>query len=620
VSTIYSVGDCIKNVCRVESILEGGMGVVYICRILELDELPEQVRLKSSTTNKSVPELEMSKPKGGRYQVFKTFHRELLWHPSVADNFRREGLIWVTLLPHPNIVKALTIDLIGAHLHLMLEYVDGGSLRDRLSGRPLPLEESLSIALQFCIGMEFLFQSGPIIHLDIKPENILLTKMGKVKIADFGLAKALQSRNMTEFDVEHARASADETVAERHGIIAGTVPYMSPEQFSGGDLDVRSDIYGFGVVLYEMLTGRRPFHALAFADYERLHAEAKPVPPKEAAAVPDFISDIILTCLEKQPRQRFQTFTKLREAIESYCRGNGLASLVVEAPSLAAVEQSMTANDWNNRGYALAKLEDYEQSYECYRKSLNLEPDAMGANVNMGTGLMRLGRSEEALQYYEREVQLYPDFAIAYEPLANQYMEMGRGEDALIAMRKSAELDPQGIARWRALGLICLKLNREEEVHQIWEHIKSLLLTVPNYRNAMSVNNEVIILMNAGATDLALKMHRFGVDHYPESALIWYNFGITLHRLKMDDDALICYSRALELDDSLSFATLNRAMLFVKKGDIENALSDLEATIVADQDSVAGQLAASLLELAQLGGIEGLSVLSEIQASLKYIM
>jgi serine/threonine protein kinase len=612
-STIYGVGDCVKDVFRVETILEGGMGVVYICRVLEAAELRPQVQFKSRKQEESPASQSERNP----YIAFKTFHRELIWHPSVEEGFRRECLTWITLLPHPNIVKAKTTDLIGAYLHLWLEFIDGGSLRERISGRTLSLEEALSIALQFCVGMEFLYESGPIIHLDIKPENILLTKAGVVKITDFGLAKALVKQSEPGEPADH---EAEDDGKSGGPVVAGTVPYMSPEQFAAGELDVRSDIYGFGVVFYEMMTGRRPFEASEFEDYKRLHQGTPPAPAKTIRAVPERIDGAILKCLEKRPEKRWQTFTELRLELETFCRENGMDQLITAAPSLASLEQSMNASDWNGRGYALAKLDRFEESLLCYRKSLEMDPEGVGANINMGTGLKRIGRKEEALAYFEREVELHPDVAIAYEPLANHYMEMGRGEDALAAMRKSAELDREAIARWRTLGFMCLKLKRGEESRKVWEHIKELLLTVPRYRNPMSVNNEVIIRMNMGATEQALDMHEFGVEHYPESALIWYNFGITLHQLGYVEQAIGCYSRALDLDNSLTFASLNRALLLLGMGHWESAKQDLESTVASDPESVAAGFAKTLLDTASQVGIEALGMLSSLGASLKYIM
>jgi serine/threonine protein kinase/Flp pilus assembly protein TadD len=605
-STIYGVGDSIKGVFRVQQILEGGMGVVYICHLLPEAELGAQVRIEPRKPEQP----SLAEDNSRRYMAIKTFHRELLWHPEVADGFQRECLTWITLLPHPNIVKAKTVDLIGAYLHLWLEYIDGGSLREQISRGPLALETAISIALQFCAGMEFLFQSGPIIHRDIKPENTLLTKSGTVKITDFGLAAALAQKHERETKPEEFPGA----------VIAGTVPYMSPEQFSASEVDVRSDIYGFGVMFYEMMTGRRPFQASEFEEYRRLHEKEIPVPPKHLVGTPDGIDRVILKCLEKRPENRSQTFTEVRLALEEFCKENGMTRLIVAPPSWAHLEANMDAEDWTGRGYALAKLDRFEESTQCYRKALELDPEGIGRNINMGTGLTRVGKKEEALAYFEREVKLHPDKAIFYAALGNHYMELGRNEDALAATQKSTEIDPEGIARWRMLGFICLKMKREEEARKVWEHIKKLLLTVPQYRNPMSVNNEAIISANTGATEVALQMHEFGTEHYPDSGLIWYNFGVTLHRLGRIEQAIACYSRALELDGSLSFASLNRALLLLEVEDWKDAKSDLEATRNSDPESTAGQLANTLLEIAQQLGPNALGMFARLGASLKYIM
>ena len=606
-SLIYGVGDCIKDVFRVERILEGGMGVVYICRILQGDELPARARLKSREPENPPPSRDDPPPR----MALKTFHRELIWHSNVEQNFDDECLRWVALLPHPNIVKAQTVDLIGAYLHLFLEYIDDGNLREKISRGPVALEQALSVAMQFCVGMEFLSQSGHIIHRDIKPENILLTKSGTVKITDFGLARALTEKPNPKPDSDEDKGPP---------VIAGTLPYMSPEQFRSGEVDVRSDVYGFGVVLYEMMTARRPFHASGPEDYRRLHEEEAPIPPKNLVAMPDAIDSLIGKCLEKRPENRWQTFTELRLALETFCNQNGMERLIAAQPTLASLEEAMDAEDWNGRGYALAKLGKFEESSESYRKALELDPDGVGRNISMGSGLNRLGRKQEALAHFEREVQLHPDLSIAYDALANAYMEHGRDEDALAAMRTSTKLDPEGIARWRKLGFICLKMKRDEESRKVWDYVKNLLLTVPNYKNPMSINNEVIIAMEMGATDVALEMHQFGVEHYPDSGLIWYNYGVTLHRLGSLLEAIECYSKAIDLDSSLSFASLNRGLLFARLGDAEDAILDLQAAVATDPQSIPARFATTALEMARLMGPDGLQMFGEMQSSLKYIM
>lgn len=255
---LYKRGDLIKGVFRVEDTLAGGMGVVYIVRQLLYEEA-----LTSTDALKSAFMLPISAAATSagpvRRLAIKSFRRELFYRSDVDQRFEREALIWISLPPHPNVVRALTFDGGGPLLHL--EYIEGGDLQKRL-GMPLMPREIARIGLQFCRGMIFLFESEGIIHRDIKPSNILLTADGTIKITDFGLAKALRGASDFKPPVPAVSIRSHTDFASEVGAIMGSLPWMSPEQFTNPEaLTISSDIYSFGVVLYEMLTGRRPFSA-----------------------------------------------------------------------------------------------------------------------------------------------------------------------------------------------------------------------------------------------------------------------------------------------------------------------------------------------------------------------
>ena len=605
----YAVGDFIKTVLQVESIVEGGMGVVYICRTV----------LANNPSAASLPRphkltLGPQDSEGEAYPshvACKTFHKELVWHEGVSERFKREGLIWVTLLRHPNVVTARTIERVGHNFHLFLEYADGGNLRDCISRGPIPLDEAISIAMQFCCGMEFLFESSRIIHRDIKPENILLTRDGIVKVTDFGLAKALTADGKivgTQATEEPANTLLASTMLTTHGIIAGTVPYMSPEQFTAKEVSVPSDVYGFGVVLYEMLAGSKPFHGITFADYRDQHLRARAVPLTEKTDVPEQISKIVAKCLEKAPNRRFADFTELRQSLQEFCVDQGLQHRIPSPPSMQELEHKMKASDWNGRGFALGQLGEHEksrvylqESYRCYFRAQEINPDEVAMNLNVGVGLLRLGRNEDALKYLEREVELYPDHALAHEPLATAYWMLGRRDDALRAMRRAAELDPARTACWREYGILCRLAGREDESRLANEHVRQMLLTVPALKNAKCANNEAIQYVQRGDVNTGVAMHNFVVENYPDHALSWYNFGVTFQKYGRCDLALICYDRAIKLDPRIPFAYYNRALLRAGVGDAEGVRRDLRSALAIDPRHVLSE--ATLAYLKEMGGL-----------------
>ena len=626
-STHFAIGDRIKGIFRVETILEGGMGVIYICETVPADEMPHSARYpKTDSTGaaEADPQPSSQQQEGSNLRhpvVFKTFHKELLWHKSVSERFQREGLVWVTLLPHPHVIRARTIDRLSTSLLLMLDFADGGNLRDCLALGRLEAEQVLAISIQFCLGMEFIYESARIIHRDIKPENILLMQDGTVKVTDFGLAKAVgalnkQSKDGDAFDFDEnggdnedngtdpdahvSDADADDAFdldAEvgvlnpqltRHGVIVGTVPYMSPEQFRGDPLDVQSDVYSFGVVLYEMFAGHLPFQSPTYGGYRKQHLQSLPAIIRD---IPQALWQICLSCLEKDPSLRFSNFTTVREALEIFCTRNHLEHLIRAKPRMEELEAQMESIDWTLRGYALPHLlpsrdEDYllQESYRCYQKAHELDPMNYGSNTNLATGLKRLGRLDEALPYFEKEVELHPDLAIAYVPLAGAYWELGRKEEALAATRRSAELEPEGVTLWRAYGRMAKRSGLLEESRRVNEHIKKLLATVPLLQNAISANNEAVQSIQMGDLETAIEMHEFAVKHYPDSPESWYNFGVSLQTLRQSGFAIKCYSRAIQLNPGMTFALFNRGILLSESPDVTAARKDFQAAIASDPE------------------------------------
>jgi len=216
-------------------------------------------------------------------------------------------------------VRARSFDQAGPLLRL--DYVDGGDLTTRL-GKPLATQEAVRIALQFCSGMIFLFESAGIVHRDIKPANILLTRDGIVKITDFGLAKAFQGPQASTRGSQGADAvQSDTRFATECGKVMGSLPWMSPEQFMAPDkATVTSDVYSFGVVLYEMLTGRMPYAASNAEEWIRKVLHEVPVSPASATGADEGASAIVMKCLEKRPVHRFRDFVELRTALEGLGR------------------------------------------------------------------------------------------------------------------------------------------------------------------------------------------------------------------------------------------------------------------------------------------------------------
>ncbi len=212
--------------------------------------------------------------------------------------FRREAQVLASL-NHPNIGSIYGLEESNNLRVLVLELVEGPTLAERITGGAIPLEEVLAIARQIADAVAYAHEKG-VTHRDLKPANIKITPEGNVKVLDFGLAKVLQEPNNLDSDPSHSPTFSNPTTLE--GMILGTAAYMSPEQAKGKPVDKRADIWAFGVVLYELLTGVHLFHRETMSD--TLAAVLKEEP--DWNRIPVKVLPLLRHCLEKDPKQRLR--------------------------------------------------------------------------------------------------------------------------------------------------------------------------------------------------------------------------------------------------------------------------------------------------------------------------
>lgn len=215
-------------------------------------------------------------------------------------------------LDHPYICHINEVAESGGQDFIVMEYVEGRSLKDRLEEGPLPAEEALLIAIEVAEALGAAHGKG-IIHRDIKPPNIMLTKTGHAKVMDFGLAKQLVPSEGMESAAETITALTSD------GSTVGTLAYMSPEQLRSQAADARSDIWAMGVTLYEMVSGQRPFHGQS--GFEVTSAILSQPPRPLPSQVPAELGAVIERCLQKEPGKRYQQAGDVRAALEAIRAG-----------------------------------------------------------------------------------------------------------------------------------------------------------------------------------------------------------------------------------------------------------------------------------------------------------
>lgn len=371
------------------------------------------------------------------------------WSPDAQARLRREAQ-HASRLNHPHICHIYEVGRADGQLFVVMELIEGRSLADRLRDGPLPIETARRYASEIADALAHAHERG-VMHRDLKSTNVMITARG-ARVLDFGLARALETHEIDQLSQSQRSLTAD-------GTIAGTLPYMAPELLRGERGDQRADIWALGVLLYEMVGGRRPFTGAT--GFELSAAILHEPPPPLPESVPGRLAAIIERCLAKAPDDRPPRAADVHQALESMLAppplpfalpvSRQLAALKVPAMSrtrlvlllllvawaAAAVIQQFRTDDpeppsfSKSSGYSLLYLGQFDAAREQLRGVVDEDPDDADAWDSLGEGYLASGLAEDAFESYSRALTISPRYTPSLLGRGLSLAALGRYDEAL---------------------------------------------------------------------------------------------------------------------------------------------------------------------------------------------
>ena len=552
---------------------------------------------------------------------------------SNADASQRQRLLRearaASALNHPNIVTIYDILSDAGELFIVMEFVRGRTLADvlRVRGR-LPAAIAVDYALQICAGLGAAHRAG-IVHRDIKPSNVMVVKeTGTIKILDFGLAKVAK----LEAGLSEHLDSTDAMPLTAAGVIVGTIPYMSPEQIVGGAVDQRSDVFSLGIVLYEMLSGVRPFHGPSNSEIARALLSKDP-PPLDSviARIPEELSKITQRCLQKNPADRYRDAGEIAGQLRALDR-NSWQSEPFDASTVAATTESLLLPPKRRRrgllvacigiGITVASM----SGYLAWRSTDNVPQTPSASGIRSSAEAFQQAR--EFLKRYDRKgnvdraldilktaslkdpanaalhallaeayvrkssetadktfllsaaeagrlaVAANDNLALAHTAMAMALAASGQNEQAEAEFGRARGLDPLGAAAHLGLAKLRFGQGKAKEAEQLYE--KSVELAPGEW---LPLTELGIFYYRTTRYADAVSAWRKALQSSPDNIVVMRNLGPGYYVTGQYEEAASLFQRALELDPSAVSTWANLGTTRYFQGQFAEAVTAMEKAV-----------------------------------------
>jgi tetratricopeptide (TPR) repeat protein len=559
---LYKKGDVIGRQYEVYRTLgKGGFGIVYLAYDRDCKEVC----------------------------ALKTFRDELLADARAREAFKKEALLWVNLDQHPFIVAARFVTEISGRLFVKMDHVapdphGRASLADHLAragAQPLDTDQTVKWAIQFCLGMEHAQARGIKCHRDIKPANILITQDGTLKISDFGLAAAAEvAWQMTGADDGPPVAMGVEgsfglSLMRTEGKArCGTPGYMAPEVYRAEGAGPRSDIYSFGLVLWQMAKGS-PTPPFVVPYRGHMEGYLREIYEQQISGrvpgVEGVLGTVIERCLRLEAGERYGGFGEVRRDLEpAWERRTGKK---FEMPPVG----EKTTAFWINKGCSLYALGRHEEAIACHDRALAIDSGCTSAWCSKAGSVNALGRRAEAIECCDRALAIDARDAVAWNNKGLALCKLGRRKEGMECYERALAIDPRDPLTWNNKGNGLDELGRREEAIECYDRALAV-----DQRYAMVWCNKSISLYSLGRYEEVVFSANRAVASDPRHVGAWNMKGLALNKLGAHEEALTCYDQALDIDERYAIAWHNKGLTLVDLGRREEAIECYDQALAID--------------------------------------